>query len=221
MEAENCFAGFILLFSQAPHEAKWRYKLSTCMSFSTEQLTNHQNKKFCSNCVKNFAACWMLFFSKFISKSTGFFYTSLLLSIFNENLTNFYKFLNMPFGLIIVLLILFSKLLWIFAIAFKLLWIQVACTNRQIPAVAHLICQCTNTYTLIHKPWALSTSGISHLCMHCVPDYSSPKYALLWHCQLVWHKDAHLLSALSYRWRFETRSKTLHFHLCRGKVILF
>lgn len=71
----------------------------------------------------------------------------------------------MPFGLIIVLLILFSKVLWIFAIAFKLLWIQVACTNRQIPAVAHLICQCTNTYTLIHKSRALSTLlQAFHIC---------------------------------------------------------
>lgn len=93
--------------------------------------------------------------------------------------------------------------------------------NRQVTVVAYLICQCTDIYTLIHKPWALSTLLQAFQVCTCTVFliiYSS-KYVFSWHCQYVWYKDVHLLPPLSYRLRLETRSKSLYFHLFRCEVI--
>lgn len=60
------------------------------------------------------------------------------------------------------------------------------------------------------------TSGISGLYMHCVSNYL--QLQLPWHCQLMWYMYVHLSSPFC-RWRFETRSKSLNFHLHRCKVI--
>lgn len=92
LEVENSFSGFIFIILLSPTHSSGRMATNHMYEFLYRMscLSSEILLKQCDN----FAVYGMSFFSPFVQKSRGFFFISLLLCIFNENVTHF---LDIPF----------------------------------------------------------------------------------------------------------------------------